>query len=189
MERLDEKTMDKKVREAEAVLEFMSHTIDDFRNFFMPKKSKEEFYLRGSMDSIMTIISSALSNNSILVDMDIPEDIKLNTYANEFQQVILNIITNAKDVLIQNKIQEPWIKIYAKETENNVILLIEDNGGGIKVEPKSKVFEPYFTTKKDSDGTGIGLYMSKIIVEKNMNGKLRVRDTTHGARFEIYLPK
>ncbi|RXJ90533.1 ATP-binding protein [Arcobacter sp. CECT 8983] len=189
MERLDEKVMDKKVREAEAVLEFMSHTIDDFRNFFMPKKSKEEFYLRVSMDSIMTIISSALSNNSILVDIDVPDNIKLNTYANEFQQVILNIITNAKDVLIQNKIEEPWIKIYAKETENNVILLIEDNGGGIKVEPKSKVFEPYFTTKKDSDGTGIGLYMSKIIVEKNMNGKLKVRDTKHGARFEIYLPK
>ena len=189
MERLDEKTMDKKAREAEAVLEYMSHTIDDFRNFFMPKKSKEEFTLRTSIDTIMTIISSALSNNKIHVDIDIPNDITINTYSNEFQQAVLNIITNAKDILIQNEIENPWIKIFAKESDNNVILLIEDNGGGIKVEPKSKVFEPYFTTKRDSDGTGIGLYMSKIIVEKNMNGKLRVRDSTHGARFEIYLPK
>ena len=68
------------------------------------------------------------------------------------------------------------------------ILYIEDNGGGIKVKPRNKIFEPYFTTKKDSDGTGIGLYMSKIIVDKNMNGKLRVRDGEFGARFEILLP-
>lgn len=189
MNKLDEQTMDKKVNEAEAVLEYMSHTIDDFRNFFLPKKSKEEFDLNSSIESIMTILSSALSNNSINVEINIPKEIKINTYSNEFQQAVLNIITNAKDVLIENKIEKPWIKLSARNTQKNVILLIEDNGGGIKVEPKSKVFEPYFTTKKDSAGTGIGLYMSKVIVERNINGKLRVRDAKYGARFELYLPK
>ena len=189
MNQLDDKTMEQKSKEAEHVLEFMSHTIDDFRNFFMPKKAKEKFSLRMAMDSVMTIISSSLSNNKINITICVDDSMELNTYLNEFQQVLLNIIKNAKDVLIQKSIENPWIKIYTEEKDNKIILFIEDNGGGIEVEPRNKIFEPYFTTKKDSDGTGIGLYMSKIIVDKNMNGKLRVRDGEFGARFEMILPK
>ncbi len=187
---LDEELMKKKSKEADAVLEYMSHTIDDFRNFFMPKKEKEKFSLKIAMDSIMTIISSSLSNNNINITICIDNEVVLNTYLNEFQQVILNIISNAKDVLIENNVENPWIKIDAIiDQEDRVIIYIEDNGGGIKIEPKSKIFEPYFTTKDDSDGTGIGLYMSKIIVEKSMHGKLKVREAEFGARFEIILPK
>ncbi|RXJ65631.1 ATP-binding protein [Halarcobacter ebronensis] len=190
MGQLDEEIMKQKSKEADFVLEYMSHTIDDFRNFFMPKKEKENFVLNTAMDSIMTIISSSLSNNNINITICIDNNIVLNTYLNEFQQVILNIISNAKDVIIENKIEKPWIKVDSKEYDkNNIIISIEDNGGGIKVEPKNKIFEPYFTTKKDSDGTGIGLYMSKIIVEKNMNGKLKVKSGEFGARFDIILPK
>ncbi|WP_228135590.1 sensor histidine kinase [Halarcobacter anaerophilus] len=166
MGQLDEELMKKKSKEADRVLEYMSHTIDDFRNFFMPKKAKEQFSLKTVMDSIMTIVSSSLSNNRISITFCIDNNLKLNTYLNEFEQVILNIITNAKDILIKNKIKKPWIKIDSKEVDENIIIIVEDNGGGIKVEPKSKIFEPYFTTKNGSDGTGIGLYMSKIIVEK-----------------------
>ncbi len=186
---LDEETMNKKSKEAEIVLEYMSHTIDDFRNFFMPKKEKEVFNLRSAMDSIMTIISSALSNNKINITICVDGDLTINTFLNEFEQVVLNIITNAKDVLIEKKVENPWIKIYTEETNSSIIIYIEDNGGGVKVEPKNKIFEPYFTTKKDSDGTGIGLYMSKIIVDKNMNGKLRVRNTLEGTKFGISIPK
>ncbi len=189
MDKLDEKTMDKKAKEAEHVLEYMSHTIDDFRNFFMPKKAKEKFSLRTAMDSVMTIISSSLSNNKINITICVDDNMELNTYLNEFQQVLLNIIKNAKDVLIQREVENPWIKIYTEDKGDKIMLFIEDNGGGIEVEPRSKIFEPYFTTKKDSDGTGIGLYMSKIIVDKNMNGKLRVRAGKFGARFEMILPK
>ena len=189
IDQLDEKTMAQKTKEAEVVLEYMSHTIDDFRNFFMPKKEKEKFKLRTAMDSIMTIISSALSYNKINITICIDDNIMLNTYLNEFEQVILNIITNAKDVLIENRVKNPWIKIYTEEMDDKIILFIEDNGGGIKVEPRGKIFDPYFTTKIDSKGTGIGLYMSKIIVDKNMDGKLRVRDGEFGARFEIILNK
>jgi len=189
MDKLDKDTMDKKSKEAEIVLDYMSHTIDDFRNFFMPKKDREEFYLHDAIKSVMTIISSALDYNNIKVETEINKNLKLNTFINEYEQVLLNIISNAKDVLIQNKIENPIIKIYAEEQEGFVILYIEDNGGGIKVNPKSKIFEPYFTTKGDGDGTGIGLYMSKIIVDKNMKGKLRVRNTTDGAKFVIIVPK
>ncbi len=189
IDQLDQEMMKQKSKEAETVLEYMSHTIDDFRNFFMPKKEAEKFNLRSAMDSIMTIISSALSNNSINITICVDTDIYLNTYINEFEQVVLNIITNAKDVLLEKEIEKPWIKVYTEEDEHTITIFIEDNGGGIQVKPRNKIFEPYFTTKKDSDGTGIGLYMSKTIVDKNMNGKLRVRNSEHGARFEIIIPR
>ncbi len=91
--------------------------------------------------------------------------------------------------MILNKINKPNIKIFARENENDISLFIHDNGKGITVEPIEKIFEPYFTTKSDSDGTGIGLYMSKIIVEKNIKGKLKVQNVNDGARFEIVIPK
>ena len=186
---LDENTMETKSKEADKVLEYMSHTIDDFRNFFMPKKEKEEFYLLKAVEIVITIISSTLANYNIKISISIDENIKTTTYLNEYKQVILNIINNAKDVLIEKNINNPWIKIYAIEDNNYVVLYIEDNGGGILVEPKTKIFEPYFTTKEDGHGTGIGLYMSKIIVEKNMKGKLRVKNINNGALFAIYTPK
>ena len=186
---LDENTMETKSKEADKVLEYMSHTIDDFRNFFMPKKEKEEFYLLKAVEIVITIISSTLANYNIKISISIDENIKTTTYLNEYKQVILNIINNAKDVLIEKNIDNPWIKIYAIEDNNYVVLYIEDNGGGILVEPKTKIFEPYFTTKEDGHGTGIGLYMSKIIVEKNMKGKLRVKNINNGALFAIYTPK
>ncbi|UTJ05724.1 cache domain-containing protein [Arcobacter roscoffensis] len=186
---LDDETMQKKSKEADTVLEFMSHTIDDFRNFFMPKKEKEEFYLVKMLESVMTIVSSALKNNNITVTIDIDENIKLFTYQNEYEQVLLNILKNAKDVLIEKNVSNPKIFIWAKEQEFDVSLYIEDNGGGVTVEPKSKIFEPYFTTRDDNDGTGIGLYMSKTIVDKNMKGKLSVENINDGARFTIEVPK
>ena len=186
---LDENTMNQKLQEADKVLDFMSHTIDDFRNFFMPKKEKEEFYLNKVVDVVINIVSSTLKNYDIRLEINIDEKIVLKTYLNEYEQVLLNIINNAKDVLIEKKIENPYIKIRAQEEVNHIILTIEDNGGGVLVEPKGKIFEPYFTTKENSNGTGIGLYMSKIIVEKNMKGKLRVKNTKEGAKFAIIIPK
>jgi len=186
---LDDKTMQKKSEEADKVLEFMSHTIDDFRNFFMPKKAKENFYLVKAVNSVMIIISSTLKNLNINIDIQIDPKLRLNTYLNEYEQVLLNIINNAKDILIEKNVKNPFIKITAYENEDYVVMYIEDNGGGITVEPKTKIFEPYFTTKSDSDGTGIGLYMSKIIVDKNMKGKLRVKNTSNGAIFGVFVPK
>jgi len=185
---LDEKAMQKKSEEADLVIEYMSHTIDDFRNFFMPVKEKEEFYLYKIINSVMTIISSSLKNNNIKVNLKIDNNIKINTYLNEYQQVILNIMKNAKDVLIEKKIEIAIITIKAYIESDTVILSIEDNGGGIITKPKNKIFEPYFTTKSQADGTGIGLYMSKIIIDKNMKGKLKVTNTKKGAKFLIVIP-
>ncbi len=137
----------------------------------------------------MNIVGSFLKEKKIKVEVDIDKNIILNTYLNECEQVILNIISNAKDVLIENEIKDAKIFIFAKEEANIVKLMIKDNGGGIKITPISKIFEPYFTTKDDEHGTGIGLYMSKIIVEKNMKGELKASNTNSGALFEIIFTK
>jgi C4-dicarboxylate-specific signal transduction histidine kinase len=189
MGKLDDTFMQKKISDADNLIEYMSHTIEDFRNFFMPKKEKEVFSLYASMQSVMNILGSVLKENHIVVNMNVDSQIMLNTFSNECEQVILNIISNAKDALIHNNVKEGHINVFALEDENFVKLTIEDNGGGIKVQPKSKIFEPYFTTNDDANGTGIGLYMSKIIVEKNMKGKLRVKNVNSGAQFTIYFPK
>ncbi|MBU0924654.1 HAMP domain-containing histidine kinase, partial [bacterium] len=138
---------------------------------------------------VINIVSSTLKNYDIKLENHIDKEIILKTYLNEYEQVLLNIINNAKDVLIEKKIKNPCIKIKAYEEENSVVLTIEDNGGGVLVEPKGKIFEPYFTTKEHSNGTGIGLYMSKIIIDKNMKGKLRVRNTNEGAKFIVSILK
>jgi signal transduction histidine kinase len=186
---LNDTVMQKKSDEATKVIEYMSHTIDDFRNFFMPIKEKEEFYLFKIINSVMIIISSSLENNNINVVVKIDKNIRINTFLNEYQQVVLNIMKNAKDALTANKVKDAYIIIKAHEELNNIVLTIEDNGGGIITKPKNKIFEPYFTTKSSADGTGIGLYMSKIIIDKNMNGKLKVTNTKVGAKFWIYIPK
>ena len=189
MNKLDDEYMNKKAKEAENLIEYMSHTIDDFRNFFMPKKEKQKFLISKVLDSVMTIIGKALLHNEIKVNINVSDDLELYTYINEYEQVVLNIISNAKDILILREIKNPYINIYTSSDEKFVKLIIEDNAGGIKVEPKSRIFEPYFSTKKDSDGTGLGLYMSKMIVEKNINGNLIVNNTADGAIFEICIPK
>lgn len=186
---LDKETMEKKSQEADRVLEFMSHTIDDFRNFFIPKKEKEEFNLLKEVQLVINIISSTLDNYNIKIEINIDKNLKIISYLNEYKQVVLNILNNAKDILIDKDIKNPLIKLTASEDANYVILNIEDNGGGVLVEPKNKIFEPYFSTKENSNGTGIGLYMSKIIVEKNMKGELKVENINKGAKFSIHIPK
>jgi aconitate hydratase len=113
--------------------------------------------------------------------------VQMYTYKSEFEQVLLNIITNAKDAFCKEPIKNKTILITAIKEHHSVKITITDNAGGIKANPIEKVFEPYFTTKKES-GTGIGLYMSKIIIEKNMNGKLDVSNTQEGTSFTIILP-
>jgi signal transduction histidine kinase len=187
--RLDKESMKQKLKEANMVLEYMSNTIDDFRGFFSTNKEKENFYLSELIDSVITINSTVLRINNIQIDVNIDKNIELETYLNEYQQVVLNILKNAKDVLIEKDIKKPLIKIYSLEDKNSISLIIEDNGGGINIEPLNKIFEAYYSSKSQSKGTGIGLYMSKMIVEKSLKGILSVENSNFGAKFSIILEK
>lgn len=182
---LEPKVMDKKIDEANNVLEYMSKTIDDFKGFFSTNKEKEEFYLNTLIEDVVNINRNILELNNIKIDINIDENLKIYNFLNEYQQVVLNILKNSKDVLIERKIKNPLIKIYSKKDDKTISLFIEDNGNGINVEPINKIFDAYFSTKKDSHGTGIGLYMSKMIVEKSLKGKIEAKNSKFGAVFEI----
>ncbi|MDD2291544.1 MAG: HAMP domain-containing sensor histidine kinase [Aliarcobacter sp.] len=186
---LNDEVMDRTVSKAEMLTKNMSKTIDDFRNFFRPNKAKECFDINKSVLDAIDLVSSTFEHHNIKLEKDFEEEkIVILGFPNEFSQVVLNIISNAKDALIENKVENPKVKIETKIEKDNVCISIKDNALGIKDEIINKIFEPYFTTKGEVQGTGIGLYMSKIIIEKNMNGEIYVENSHEGANFIIKLP-
>ncbi|TLP37510.1 sensor histidine kinase [Arcobacter arenosus] len=175
------------IERSDTMIEFMSNTIDDFRNFYKPDKIKEDFYLVESCKKALSLISATLSENQIKLEFDVRQDSKIHGYPTEFSQVILNLLINATDILIEKKIQNPKIKIKIEKREDTSIIIVSDNAGGIKEKNFEMIFDPYFSTKESSKGTGLGLYISKLIIEKNMGGELSVRNDQEGAVFKIAL--
>jgi len=169
-------------------LSIVLKTIEDFRNYFKEEKQKVKFQVLEQINSTVNIISAGLKANNIKLDIIIKKNPTLIAYKNEFSQVLINIINNAKDELVSRKTQDPYIKITIFEENKNIITTIEDNAGGIKVSPINKIFEPFFTYKKKS-GSGIGLFMSKLIIENNMKGTIKAQNINNGALFTIYIPK
>lgn len=135
------------------------------------------------------MISSAFKNALIDIRFDLKSDLHAHGYPNEFSQVMLNILNNAKDALVERNIQERSIFIESFSDESFVYVRISDNAGGIEQGVMAKIFDPYFSTKEEGKGTGIGLYMSKVIIETNMQGKLFVQNSDHGAIFTIRLKR
>lgn len=170
------------------ITKYMSNTIDDFRDFFATDKERIEFKLLEQINFTINIISGGLKSNNIKLDIIIKKNPTLEGYKNEYSQVLINIINNAKDILIQRKIKDPYIKILIYEENEKIITVVEDNGGGIKVVPIEKIFEPFFTYQK-LNGSGLGLFMSKLIIEKNMNGELLAENTLTGAILKIIIPQ
>ncbi len=130
-------------------------------------------------------MSASLKNNNIECKIDIQDNFEIFCYPNEISQALLNIISNAKDILIERNIKDACICILSHKKEDKSIISIQDNAGGIKVSPIDKIFEPYFSTKEAKSGTGIGLYMTKTIIEKNNNGKIEIENSQKGAIFTI----
>lgn len=185
---LDKEEILETIAKLNHITKYMSNTIDDFKNFFATDKEKIKFQLIEQINSTINIISGGLKTHNIKLDIIIQKNPEMIAYKNDYSQVLINIINNAKDVLVQRKISEPYIRISIFEEKDNIITTVEDNGGGIKVKPIEKIFEPFFTYEKIG-GSGIGLFMSKLIIEKNMNGKLLVQNTLEGAFFKIVIPK
>ncbi len=180
------------------VINFMSKTIDDFRNFFKIDKERENFNVKDAIENTLLILDSQLKNRDIQLTIS-GENFSITGFKGEFQQVILNLINNIKDIAIEDKIKDVTIDIILKKElisdiklsdNSNIVtqkksIIIRDNVGGIPKEIIDRVFEPYFTTKEQGKGTGIGLYISKMIIENNMNGSLTVSNIDNGAEFII----
>ena len=166
------------------ILQQMSRTIDDFRNFFKPNKLKVDFNIKEVVLKTIKFLETSIKFNNIKLILNLPDDCIITGFPNEYSQVILVILNNAKDALLERKIKEKQIEINLEKEKNRTILKITDNAGGIDAKVMDKIFNPYFTTKEDK-GTGVGLYMSKMIIEKNMKGKLSFGNTKKGAEFKI----
>jgi len=163
--------------------QYLSVTIDDFRDFFKPNKELQLVNYTEVVESVLEISKYSITNNKIKIIKELHSDKIFNTYANEIKQVLLNLIKNAQDVLLDRDIKSPRITIKTYKNE----LSISDNGGGIQEDILDKIFDPYFSTKKEKDGTGLGLYMSKLIIQEHCNGILKVTNTQDGVEFKIVL--
>jgi len=166
-------------------VEHLSNTINDFRDFFKPNRERVDIGYTEIVTSVLNIIETSVRNKHIELELDLNSTISIYIYPNEAKQVILNLIQNAEDALLEKKIENPKIII---ETNDNV-LTISDNAGGVPEDIIEHIFEPYFSSKKSRDGTGLGLYMSRTIIEEHCGGELTVSNSDVGAVFRIVLDR
>ncbi len=183
----DKDEVGKLYSESKNIIKNMSNTIDDFTNFFKPEKDKELFSVSESINEAISLLQKLITAEMISIKTDL-QDIKVLGISNELTQVIINLIKNSSDAFIQNGILIREINIVAKEEDGYVLIEVQDNAGGIKQKSVYKVFEPYFTTKHASQGTGLGLFMSKMICEKGMHGSLDVKSKKNITAFSIRIP-
>ena len=166
----------------------MSKTINLFQSFFVPEGDRREFHPFEMVEKSLSIVRASYEQNGISIRIVDEGTYPMIGFGIEFSQVVLSLLNNAKDVLIERRTPDPAVAIRCYCEEGKNVITIRDNAGGIPEEILDKIFDPYFTTKFKSQGTGIGLYMSKMIIEKSMGGRLSVRNTPEGAEFSVELP-
>ncbi|MGB6329751.1 MAG: HAMP domain-containing sensor histidine kinase [Halarcobacter sp.] len=186
--KIEDDFLDEVVEEVVKQLVYMSKTIDNFRDFFLPNKSKEFISIKKLLDKSLEFTSLFIKNDSIKINILAKEDFEIFIYVNELIQVLINILKNSKDAMHESNISNKEINIKYYKENSFAIIEIEDNARGISQNIIEKVFDPYFSTKSNKNGTGLGLYMSKTIIEKHCNGKISVSNSKNGALFKITLP-
>ena len=166
----------------------MSSTIDDFRNFFSPTKEKEDFLVSDAIkESIKFVRDSYIDAKVDLIDMTNNRNTQIYSYRNELMQVIMILLNNSRDAVASNGVKNPQVTVNFRESNNELKICIQDNGGGIPEDIMDRIFEPYFTTKFKSEGTGVGLYMSKMIVEDSIGGELILENHEDGVLASLIL--
>lgn len=177
--------LEQNVHTSMGLIKHMSATIDDFRTYFRPDKEKVEFRLGEAISKTLVLIEDSFKNQHISIEVIAKDDPVIFGYRNEYAQVLLNILNNARDAFMARGTDDPRVTITKDCEDGRAILTVADNAGGIPEEIICKIFDPYFTTKGPQQGTGVGLFMSKNIIEKNMAGRLSARNTANGAEFRI----
>lgn len=182
-----EESLLKKSDEAEQLIQHLSKTISDFRKFFLPDRERSSFLIKTVIDKSLNIIKSSMDLFGIKIIVNNTSTSNIISFENELQQVLLNILKNAQDALETNNIENPIITINCFDKQNKTYIQVLDNAGGISASVIDNIFDPYFTTKDNTNGTGLGLYMSKVIIEEHCMGKISVENTNDGALFSIEL--
>jgi PAS domain S-box-containing protein len=182
--------LEKYINKSKTQIDYMSQTIDDFRKFYKPSKTANEFNINNSIEDVLKISKEQFEHDNIKISV-LSDEIVVTNYENELKQSLLNILNNAKDAIIKKREKEEYnasVKIKVVKKSKFAKITIANNGGQIEEDIIERIFEPYFTTKFETQGTGIGLYMTKTIIETNMKGKIKVENIKDGVRFEIKLP-
>ncbi len=174
-------------KESKAIIQNMSTTIDDFTNFFKPTKQKHYFKIADSVNEALNILEKIITKEMINIHTTF-EDVKVLGISNELTQVMINLIQNSKDAFLQSGVLLREIHIRVKKEKGFALIVFEDNAGGIQEKEIYKIFEPYFTTKHSSSGTGLGLFMSKMICEQGLNGSIDVKSKKSFTTFSIKIP-
>jgi signal transduction histidine kinase len=176
------------IKELETVdkqVHYLSRTIDDFRNFFKPNRLAQYVSFSQIRDELILILGKSFESYNIHLSFEGAMDVKIKTFKNELLQVFLNILANAKDAFSGKNIQGAHVRVKMEAFDQNLKFFIEDNAGGIETTIINKIFEPYFSTKDEKNGTGLGLYMSAMIVEKHLGGNIMVCPKDDGTLFQI----
>lgn len=194
LEMLSDEEFNKSFDKIQNTLTHMSSTIDNFRDFFKPKKNKSYFNIEEAIENSYDILKMKFDKDFIRFNLIknrkiIKENLILNSFEGEFKQVIINILNNAIEALSTITKIDKFIEVSIDVKHDRFLIYIKDNAGGIKTKKIETIFEPYYSTKLEKNGTGLGLYMSKMIIEKNMNGKIKVENDKDGAIFIIEIPK
>ncbi len=184
---LNQTYLDEAISQSMGQINYMSKTIDNFKNFFDHTSEKKEYSLEETLEHVLTLLYPEISGAGITIVKFI-KPVTIVGNESELRQVLLNVVTNAIEAIARSGLSDGQITIMTKSTKKQVTITVEDNAGGIDEAIKEKIFEPYFTTKFKSKGVGLSLYMSKIIVEKSMEGSLEVENTASGAKFVLTFP-
>jgi len=186
LKKLDDEFIDNFNIDSKKQIHQMSKTIDDFRDFFKPEKMEIEFDMIEIVQNTIEILKPVFEQNDIAISFNSAiGNYRISGFPNELGQAYLNIMNNAKDAFIENSIEERKLELSLLKIENTMIIEIQDNAGGIPTEIMEKIFDPYFSTKEEKNGTGLGLYMTKIIIEEHMDGTLDVENKNNGVCFII----
>ena len=184
---IEDERIESKLSEIESLTIYMSKTITDFRNFYDNDKEKQKFTLNSITEDAVNIVKGTLDYHSIHLKLEYMNELHCFGYPNELQQVLVIILNNAKDALVSSSVEELQITIRLLKEDGFNIIKVYDNAGGIDDEIAEKIFEPYFTTKHKSQGTGLGLYIAKIIIEESLGGELSMQTTKDETYFQIKL--
>lgn len=185
LETIDEQQWSKNLDLIKAQIHYLSHTIDDFRNFFKSNQQPQEINISKFLDETLQIAATHLDQKGIVVEKFYDDGLTARTFRNDLMQVVLNLIKNASDAITENEIKDARIKIACTGEKGWIEIEISDNAGGIPAEIIDKIYDPYFSTKDEKNGTGLGLYMSKMIVEGHLQGSLELITDSEGSSFII----
>lgn len=177
--------LDDSIKKSMEIILHLSQTIDDFLNFSLPDKAKSQFSVDQVIARTVSLIEDSFKEQRIIVDIDTIGAPRINGYPNEYAQVLLNILMNAKDALLEQGTIKARVTVRSWTEDGRAVVTITDNGGGIRDEIMDKIFDPFFTTRELGKGIGVGLFISKIIIEKNMGGRLTASNVSDGTEFRI----